>query len=306
MDVSVISKKRANIMHSKRINNWVWGYAMILPVVAGLTIFYVIPFFKTFFISLTDMGDFGVYTWVGLSNFKAILADPNFYMSLKNTFVFTVLSVPIGILLSIVLASLLNSEIKGLTIYRTIYFLPAVTMPAAISLVWRWMFNSKYGLINYLLLKVGIHGPAWLTDPKIALFSIIVVSIWASVGYNMIILLAGMQGISKSYYEAAEIDGAGSIKKFFKITMPLLTPTIFFVAVMSLIGAFQVFDYIFMMISESSVALETTQSVVYLYYKNAYMLQQKGYASAIAIILFAIIMVITFVQIKIQDKWVNY
>jgi multiple sugar transport system permease protein len=157
-----------------------------------------------------------------------------------------------------------------------------------------------------LLLKVGIHGPAWLTDPKIALFSIIVVSVWASVGYNMIILLAGMQGISKSYYEAAEIDGAGSFKKFFKITMPLLTPTIFFVAVMSLIGAFQVFDYIFMMISESSVALETTQSVVYLYYKNAYMLQQKGYASAIAIILFAIIMVITFVQIKIQDKWVNY
>lgn len=295
-----------NSMSKKKVNDCFWGYAMILPVVAGLTIFYVIPFFKTFFISFTNMGAFGVYSWVGFENFKKILVDKNFYLALKNTFLFTVISVPISLFLSTLLAVLLNADIKGLTVYRTIYFLPAVTMPAAVSMVWKWLFNSDYGLINFILSKFAIKGPAWLSDPKIALYSIIAVSVWSTVGYNMIILLAGIQGISKSYYEAADIDGAGSISKFFRITLPLLTPTIFFVLVMSLIGAFQVFDYIFMMISESSVALETTQSVVYLFYKNAFMLQEKGYASAIAAILFVIIMIITFIQIKLQDKWVNY
>lgn len=290
----------------KKLNDCYWGYLMILPVMVGLIAFYIIPFFKTFFISFTNMGAFGAYNSINLDNFKKILTDTTFYLALKNTLVFTIIAVPVGVFLSILLAVLLNSNIKGLTIYRTIYFLPAVTMPAAVSMVWKWLFNSNYGLINFLLSKVGLKGPGWITDPKIALFSIIMVAIWTKVGYNMIILLAGLQGISKSYYEAAEIDGAGGLAKFFKITLPLLTPTIFFVVVMTLIESFQVFDYIFMMISTNSVALESTQSVVYLFYRSAFELQEKGYASAIAIVLFFIIMIITAVQVKLQNKWVNY
>jgi multiple sugar transport system permease protein len=293
-------------MSKKKVNDYVWAYLMILPIVIGLFIFYIIPFFQTFFYSFTNMGAFGVYDSMGLNNFKKVLFDANFFLALKNTFVFTVISVPIGVILSILLAVLLNASIKGLTVYRTIYFLPAVTMPAAVAMVWKWLFNGDYGLINFMLSKIAIKGPAWISDPKIALFSIIMVGVWSKIGYNMVILLAGLQGISKSYYEAAEIDGAGGVGKFFNITLPLLSPTIFFVVVMSLIGAFQVFDYIFMMISTNSVALEATQSVVYLFYRSAFNLQEKGYASAIAIVLFFIIMAITAVQITLQKKWVNY
>lgn len=291
---------------NKRLNNAFWGYLMIFPTVMGLIIFYVYPFFKTIYYSFTDMGAFGEYSWIGLENYKRMLTDTNLWLALKNTLQYTVISVPISIFLSILVAALLNAKIKGLTIYRTLYFLPAVTMPSAVAMVWKWLYNGDYGLINYILSKFGIQGPAWLSDPKISLYSIIIVSIWMTVGYNMVIFLAGIQGISTSYYEAADIDGAGKITQFFKITIPLLTPTIFFVMVMSLIGAFQVFDYIFMMIPSNSVALESTQSVVFLFYKNAFMLQEKGYASAIAMVLFAVIMVITFVQVKLQKKWVNY
>ncbi|WP_242865997.1 carbohydrate ABC transporter permease [Desnuesiella massiliensis] len=297
---------KTGTLSKKKLNNYFWGYLMIAPVLIGLMVFYIIPFFESLFISFTNMGPFGTYNWVGIENFKNILSDSNFYLALKNTFIYTIVSVPITIALSIILAVLLNSNIKGLSIYRTIYFLPAITMPAAVSMVWRWLFNSDFGLINYMLSKFGIAGPSWITNPKIALFSVIIVGVWSKVGYNMIILLAGLQGISKSYYEAAEIDGAGTFKKFTNITLPLLTPTIFFVVVMSLIGAFQVFEYIFMMIPNNSVSLESTQSVVYLFYKNAFMLGEKGYASAIAVILFVIIMIITFIQMKLQDKWVNY
>ncbi|MCX7884162.1 MAG: sugar ABC transporter permease [Caloramator sp.] len=293
-------------MKSKKINDYFWGYLMILPTVGGLTIFYIYPFFKTLFYSFTDLGTFGEYSIVGISNYIRLFSDTEVWMSLKNTLMFTIISVPISIFLSIVVATLLNSKIKGLTIYRTLYFLPAVTMPAAIAMVWKWLYNYDYGLINYILSKFGIEKIYWVSDPKIALYSIIAISVWSSVGYNMVIFLAGIQNISSTYYEAAAIDGANSINQFFKITIPLLTPTIFFVMVMSLIGAFQVFDYIFMIIGTSNPALKNTQSVVYLFYRSAFELGEKGYASAIAIMLFVIIMLITIVQLKLQKKWVNY
>ncbi|SHJ13715.1 carbohydrate ABC transporter membrane protein 1, CUT1 family [Clostridium amylolyticum] len=297
---------RVRTISKKKSSNYFWAYLMIAPLVIGLSIFYIIPFFSNLFISFTNMGPFGTYKFIGIENYKKILVDPNFYLAFKNTFIYTLISVPITIILSIILAVLLNSDIKGLSIYRTVYFLPAITMPAAISMVWRWLLNSDFGLINFTLSKFGIQGPGWVTNPKIALYSVIIVGVWSKVGYNMIILLAGLQGISKAYYEAAEIDGAGTFKKFFSITIPLLTPTIFFVVIMTLIGSFQVFEYIFMMIPNNSVALESTQSVVYLFYKNAFMLGEKGYASAISIILFLVIMVFTFIQLKFQNKWVHY
>lgn len=181
-----------------------------------------------------------------------------------------------------------------------------VAAPAAIAMVWRWLYNSEFGLINYLLSIIGIKGPQWLSDPKIAMISIAIVGIWSSVGYNMVLLLAGLQEIPKDYYEAASIDGASPIRQFFTITLPLVSPTMFFVVVTSIISAMQVFDVIFMMIDKTSVALEGTQSLVYLFYQYSFVMNDKGYGSAIVMLLLVIIMIITAVQVKVQEKWVNY
>ena len=283
-----------------------WFVILTFPTIIGLLIFYIIPFFQTLYNSFHTIGNFGDMTWSGVTNYQRLFQDSNMAAALKNTLIYTVISVPVGLCFSILLAVLLNAKIKGRSVYRTLFFLPSVTMPSAIAMVWKWLYNSDYGLINFLLRKIGIQGPDWLTDPRTALYSIILVAIWSSVGYNMIILLAGLQGIPVSYYEAAEIDGAGTVKQFFHVTLPLLTPSIFFVLIMALISAFQTFDLIFMMIPNSSVAITSTQSVVYLFYKNAFILFDKGYASAIAIVLFVIIMIITAVQLKLQNKWVNY
>jgi multiple sugar transport system permease protein len=290
----------------KKKNDYMWFVILTLPTVGGLLIFYIAPFFQTLYNSFNTIGNFGNMSWAGIANYQRLFHDANIGAAFRNTLIYTVFSVPIGLCFSILLAVLLNAKIRGRSVYRTLFFLPSVTMPAAIAMVWKWLYNSDYGLINYVLKMLGIQGPHWLSDPNIALYSIILVAIWSSAGYNMIILLAGLQGIPASYYEAGDIDGANAVHKFFNITIPLLTPTIFFVLIMALIGAFQVFDLIFMMISDSSVVITTTQSVVYLFYKNAFILFDKGYASAIAIVLFAVIMIITAIQMKLQDKWVNY
>ena len=203
-------------------------------------------------------------------------------------------------------AALLNSKIKGTSIYRTLYFLPSVTMAAAVAMVWKWIYNEKMGILNSAIRALGGKGIGWLTDPKIALYSVMIVGLWMSVGYNMIILLAGMQGISKSYYEAAQIDGAGPIQLFFKVTIPLLTPTIFFVMITSIISGFQVFDVIYMMIGKTNPAYANTQTVVMLFYRQAFDYGYKGYAAAISILIFAVIMLVTVIQMIGQKKWVNY
>lgn len=290
----------------KKHSDCFWAYLMLLPNLLGLMIFYVIPFFQTLFFSLTDLGAFGIYSYIGFENYKHMLTDATLGKALLNTTLFTVISVPLGISLSVFVAVLLNAKIKGLTLYRTLYFLPAVTMPSVAGLVWRWLYNTDYGLINNLLNKISVQGPAWISDPKVALIAVIITYIWSNVGYNMVIFLAGLQGIPRSYYESADIEGAGIFTKFFNITLPLLTPTIFFVLIISLIHAFQMFDLIFMLITEQSIAIDSTQTIVYLFYKNAFIFHEKGYACAISILLFVIIMLITILQLKLQKKWVNY
>lgn len=304
-NVARIPTKRKKLTAMQK-SSYLWAYLMIFPTVFGIGVFYIYAFLQNVFYSFTDLGSFGQYHFVGLENYRKLLEDPNMGTALLNTFKYTVVSVPLSIVAATLVAVLLNSKIKGLSVYRTLYFLPAVTMPAAIAMVWKWLYNSKFGLINELLHYLGLKGQAWISDPKLALGSIIVVAVWCSIGFNMIIILAGLQGISRSYYEAAAIDGAGPVRQFFSITLPLLTPTLFFVTIMALIEAFQVFDMIFMMISESSMAIKSTMSVVYLFYKNAFILDNKGYASAIAILIFVIIMLVTVVQLKLQKKWVNY
>jgi len=297
---------KIGLRSKRKYNDWMWAYIMIAPFMVGIMYFYFIPFFQNFFFSFTNLSTFGKWSFIGSANYVKILKDPTVWQAFKNTAFFTIVSVPISMCLSIFVAHLLNSKIKGRAIYRTLFFLPVVTMPAAVAMIWRWLFNGDYGIINYFLKMISIKGPYWLNDPKYAIFTVITVAIWSSVGYNMVIFLAGLQGISSTYYEAAAIDGANSFAKFFKITLPLLTPTIFFVLIISIISSFQVFDLILMMITEKSVALEQTQSIIYLFYKNAFVYGNRGYASAISFILFIVILIVTIVQTKYQGKWVTY
>ncbi len=299
--------KKVSVKNNKKnYSDYFWAYIMIAPTIIGLIVLNIWPIFHTLFLSFQSSGDFGKNKWVGLANYKRMVSDPAVLQATINTFKYTIITVPIGIFLSLIIAVLLNGKIKGKTVYRTIYFLPMVAAPAAISMVWKWLLNADYGLINNMLSSIGIQGPKWLTDPKVALISIIIVGIWSTLGYNMIILLAGLQEIPKSYYEAAKIDGAGPVNQFFAITLPLVSPTMFFVVVTTMISSLQVFDYIFMMIDKTNAAIEKTQSLVYLFYKNSFIMNDKGYGSAIIMLLLAIVLIITAIQLKLQKKWVYY
>lgn len=297
-------KKKASRRQKK---DWIAAYIFIAPVTIGLLIFYVWPFIQNFWFSFNDVNKFNMATFCGLDNYKKLFEEPDLMLALKNTILYAVITVPIGLFISLLLATLLNSKIKGKGIYRTIYFLPSITMAAAVALVWKLIFNGDYGILNTVLEFFGVEGKRWLTDPSTALFCVMMVGIWSGAGYNMIILLAGMQGVSNSYYEAAEIDGAGPVQKFFKITIPLVSPTIFFVTITGLIGAFQVFDTLYMMIDiDKNPAFNAVKTTNVLLYQNAFTYGYKGYAAAISIFMFVIIMIITAIQLWGQKKWVNY
>ena len=282
-----------------------WGYLMIAPIAIGLSIFYLYPIVRTFYFSFTEWGAFGGYEWTGLDNYSALIQDEAARGALINTLVYSFL-VLLGIPVSIGLAALLNVKgLRGVGVYRVLYFLPVITMPMAVAIVWRWIYNGDFGILNFLLSTIGITGTSWLTNPDTALVSIAVVGIWMTIGYNMVILLAGLQGIPPHYYEAAAIDGAGPFRKFFSITVPLLSPSIFFVTVLTLIHALQVFDLVFAMIAPTNPALPRAQSVVYLFYREAFVANDRGYAAAMVMGLLVVILVITLIQFRLQKRWVH-
>ena len=299
----VIKKKKVTTRQKK---DWIAGYVLIAPVTLGLLVFYIWPFIQNFWFSFNDVNKFNVTHFVGFDNYKQLIGDAEVWTTFGNTLKYVVFTVPIGLFLSICIAALLNAKIRGTSIYRTLYFLPSVTMAAAVAMVWKWVFNEKMGILNSIIAGLGGERVGWLTNPKTALFIVMLVGLWMSVGYNMIILLAGMQGIPKTYYEAASIDGAGGLAQFFKITIPLLTPSIFFVMITSIISGFQVFDVVYMMVLKSNPAYESTQTVVMLFYRQAFDYGYKGYAAAISILIFIAIMIVTIFQLIGQKKWVNY
>lgn len=282
------------------------AYFFILPFMVGVVIFYIYAFLSNILVSFTDKKSLGTSGFVGLENYIRLFGDEKFYQSLVNTIIYVLICVPAVILISMVIAVALNSKIKGLGLYRTLIYLPVITLPTAVGLLWKWLYNNQFGLINGMLSKLGIQGPAWLADPEISVYAVSIVYIWSSIGTAVVILLAGLQGISRTYYEAAEIDGAGGIQKFFKITFPLLSPTTFMLVISETIGFFQVFDLIFLMIGPTSSGMSGARSVVMLFYEEAFIRFNKGYGAAIANILFLIILVITVVQMKLQKKWVSY
>ena len=289
------------------LNEALWGWAMVAPTIIGLIVLNIIPIFQTLKMSFHKSGDFGRNDiFVGFENYQRMLGDAQVWQATWNTFKYTLLVVPATVTLAIFLAVLLNSKIRGKHLYRTIFFLPMVAAPAAVTMVWKWLYNTDFGLINFVLGKMGIGRINWIEDPKIAMYSIALIGIWSTVGYSMILILAGLQEIPKDYYEAAKIDGASPAKQFFQITLPLVSPTLFFVVVTSIIQSMQVFDVIYMVEVIRSPAYDKTVSLVYLFYNNSFKYTDKGYGSTIVILLLVIILLITALQMKAQKKWVYY
>lgn len=270
----------------------------LLPALLGTLVFIVLPVFFSFYLSFCDWDLLSAIKFAGLSNYTQLLTSAQFGMILKNTFVFAIATTIIAVIIPIVLAAALNNKIRGTEFFKTSYFLPFITPMIVVAIVWEWIFDPNFGLLNYLL-KTHIN---WLYDTKTALFALIVVSAWKLIGYNMVILLSGFSAINQNVYESAKIDGANPIQTFFKITLPLLSPTIFFVIIITTISSFQVFDLIYLMTQGGP--LESTNVLVYWIYKNAFEFFNIGQASAGAYILFLIILALTVIQWNIRKKWV--
>lgn len=300
-------EKKKKVITKRQWNEYKWAWIMIAPTIIGLMVLNIIPIFQTLYLSLFKSGAFGKGNiFVGLENYRTLFSDEQVWHAVRNTLVYTIGVVPITIVLAMIMAVLLNGKLKGKGVYRTIYFIPMVAAPAAVTMVWKWLYNKDYGLINHFLTSMGFSRVNWIDDPQVAMISIIIIGVWSTVGYSMVLLLAGLQEIPKDYYEASSIDGASPLTQFFRITLPLVSPTLFFVLVTSVITAMQVFDVIYMMIDVTSPSYDATVSLVYLFYNNSFKYSNKGYGSAIVMLLLAIIMVITVIQNKLQDKWVNY
>ena len=280
-----------------------WGLAFVAPTMIGLIVLNFYPIFYTIYQSFCKTGDFGMGNiFVGLQNYKTVLFGTEFWRCLLNTFKYALIEVPFSIVFALLLAVFLNRKIAFRGGYRTIFFLPMVAAPAAVAMVWRFLYNQQFGLLN----NVFHTTTAWISDPAIAWISIGIIGIWSVVGYNMILLIAGLQEIPGDYYEAAEIDGATGIKQFTRITIPLLTPTIFFIMQTRIIGALQAFDLVFMVMDDSNRALPSVQTTVYYFYTQAFKYNNRGLGAAIVICMLVIIMLISFILQKTEKKWVFY
>ena len=282
------------------------AYIFIAPMFLGLLVFSIGPFFQNILYSFRKMGTFGNGTFVGLSNYQKLLQDDTFWLALRNTFFYAIVGVPLVVFFSIFFANLVNKNIRGRTLYRTLLYIPAITMPAAISILWRWILNYQYGILNYLLEKIGLQRISWLGDVHYVRWAIILVLVWSMVSYYTIIMLAAMQGIDKSYYEAAKIDGATNRQLFFKITMPLLGPMIFFTMIMVTIGILQIFDFIYLMVDRTTYSYTYSMSLVTYFYECAFnKSSMRGYGAAISVVLALIIMVITIIQMIVKKYWMK-
>ena len=281
-----------------------WGYVLIAPMIIGLAAFFYLALGKSLFISLTNWDLLTKPVYVGLENYTQLLQNEEFVQALGNTAKFTLINVPLGMLLSLLLALALNTNIRFRNVYRLIFFLPVMTMPIAISIVWQWIYNPDFGPLNQFLRLFGVEKIRWLSDPNTALLSLAIMSVWMGAGYGMIIILAGLQNIPRECYEAAEVDGAGKLARFFSITLPLLTPTLFFVTVTSLISSLQVFDIVYGL--SQGRASPYTRTLVYSIYDDGFRQFRMGDATATAWVLFVIILLLTAVQFRIQRLWVHY
>ena len=283
-----------NLTNNERFAGWVF----ILPALVGTLIFIIIPVICSFGLSFAKWDLLNPIQFVGLTNYREIFSEALFYKILLNTVVFAIATSVLGVIIPLVLACILNSKVRGSEFYKTAYFLPFITPMIVIGVVWEWIFDPNIGLLNHVL-HLHIN---WLYDTHFAMPALIIVSVWKLIGYNMVIFLSSLSGISQSMFEAAKIDGANELQTFKNVTVPLLSPTIFFVVIITAISSFQVFDLIYLMTQGGP--LNSTNVLVYAIYQNAFEYFNVGKASAIAYVLFVIILVLTLVQWNLRKKLV--
>ena len=281
------------------------AYGYLVPVFVILLTFQILPIFYSFAVSMYDWDLIGQATYVGTDNYVRLWDDPMFWKSIWNTMWYSFFSVPVGMFLSLSVAMLLNNPISGLGFYRTVYFLPVITSINAVAIVWNFIYHPDYGLLNKLLDIVSLPAQTWLQDPFWAMPCIILMSVWKGLGYNVIIFLAGLQNIPKHLYEAARIDGADRWHQFRHITWPLLSPTTYFVFVMSIIGSFQVFSQVYMMTPRGG-PLKSCMVIVYYLYQKAFEKFEFGYALAMAVVMFVFIFSVTLFNKLYVEKKVHY
>lgn len=286
----------------KKIRAWIdqehisaWFY--IMPAFLLLTLFVYYPTLRLIIDSFFEWDGMGPRTYVGFDNYSSLLLDQEFWQTIKNSFVFIIGSVPVGMAVALVMALLIQKHLMGRGWFRTIFFAPVVTSLVAAGLIFVWMLNYDFGVLNIMISKLGLKKIPWLVDEKYAMLSVILMTIWKDAGFNMILFLAGLNTISESYYEAARIDGAGSWQMFWKITWPLLMPTTFFVLVVRIIISFRTFEQIFAMTKGGPFG--STTVFVYYIYEKAFKYFEMGYASAATVLLLIIVLIMTYIQFKV-------
>lgn len=275
------------------------AYLFILPSMTVLAVFVFWPIIQSFILS-GQRWQFGgdEVRWVGLANFERMFADPRMWGALRNTLNYTLVVVPVGLTISLALALGLNEKIPGRSVLRAAYFLPVIASFAIVAIVWRFLLNPEIGQLAYWFRQAGVPTRDWLRDARYAMTAVMMVAIWKNVGFNMVLLLAGLQGISETYYEAAKVDGANRWQRFRYVTMPMLRPTWIFVLVTSIIGSFQVFDQAWVMTPRGGPLFSTETMVTYIYYQGIELLD-ISYASAIGVLLFVIVLILTIIQLRI-------
>lgn len=296
---------------NKRIAKWITIIVFLLPACTGLLIFSVIPIFYSMVISITnwnglnawDLGA-GVPAFTGMENFRDLILGEEFWRTLRNTAYYIMLYIPLMMIVSIGAAVLLNNTFKGMGVYRVLFFIPVLTSWVAGALIWKWLLSKDYGPVNQILSFIGIEGPAWLQDPTWAMPGIVLASLWKDMGFFSLIMLGGIQAINPTYYESAQIDGASFWRKFVHITLPLMSPILLFVMIISVINSFQLFPQV--MIMTDAGPYGSTQVMVERIYKYAFEFFQMGYAAAFSWVLFVIIFFFTIIQLILQKKWVHY
>ncbi len=280
------------------------AFLYLLPALSVIAVFQFYPVLKSFFMGFYTKFDYLTDTVeaVGLDNFLYVLKDPEFVLAMKNTAVFAVISVPLGIITALVFALILNSNIRFQKFFRSAYFLPFVTSTTAVAVVWRWMLNKDYGMVNALLSVLGMPKVAWLTDAQMTIPILIVLSVWKGLGYKIIILLAALQGVDERYVKAGRMDGAGSFRRIYHIILPILRPTILFLSVTSLIGAFKIFDEVYIMYGQKPGPLQSGLTIVYYIFDKFYRHWEFTTASAAAFLLFLVILFFTLLQFLFSSE----
>lgn len=290
-------------MKRKIYAEWLAAFLFLLPNLVGFTVFLVLPTVASFVIGLTEWRLLDQPVFVGLQNFRNLLADTRFWITLKNTAYYTFVRVPINVVISLVLAVLLNQRIRGRNMLRTALFLPVVLSIVAVAVMWRPLVESS-GFLNSALTMMGLRPIPWITSTRYAMPTVIMIGVWREIGYFMVIFLAGLQAIPSMYYEASRIDGASVFQQFWRITLPLVSPTTFFIVVVAMIWSFQVFDLTNVLTGGGP--RNATNTLVMYIYQSAFQNFRMGYASALAFVLFIIVLILTIVQKKAATRWVHY